>query len=135
MKKMILLLLLMIASGCETNGGEMTSRELPSTTLSQAYPGDISDVSMIELLNGSTGERVSIDTKVVIQNWLNSVKEIELVPDDNQELRVGYLYRITLFEDEQATMSFSPNEINRIYYNENESFSKAVEELFIRYLE
>ncbi|WP_160496906.1 hypothetical protein [Paenibacillus dendrobii] len=121
---------MIFAIGCQSNAEDPKPDQLNPISLTKAYPGSISKVDKVELLDGSTGERRTIVDQKTIQQWLNKIKNIELDPDDNQEGRVGYIFGITLFENEKKTLGFIPNEINNIYYKNNEEFLKPIRAIF-----
>jgi len=129
MKKAIFLMILIFLVGCQSKS-ENQIPQLTPISLINAYPGDISKVNKAELLDGSTGERKTIVDQRIIQDWLNKIKDIVLIPDDNQKQRVGFIFGITLFETEKKVLGFIPNEINNIYYKDNEEFLKPIRALF-----
>lgn len=116
MKKVLILLLMIIVCGCQSTSENSNPNQLNSISLTKIYPGDLSNVNKVELLDGSTGERKTIVDERIVQEWLNKIKEIELIPEDNQEQRTGYTFGITLFENEKNIFGFIPNEINNVYY-------------------
>ncbi|RAR41036.1 hypothetical protein [Paenibacillus sp. MDMC362] len=130
MKKVLILFLMTIVCGCQSKSENSIPTHLISISLTKIYPRDISNVNKVELLDGSTGERKTIVDERIIQEWLNKIKEIELIPDDNQEQRSGYIFGITLFENEDKILGFIPNEINNIYYKANEAFLEPTRALF-----
>ena len=89
---------------------------LEAKTLSEFYGKEFEDVTKIEILNGSTGYKKIVTDKKVINDFLSELKDIQFIPDDNQDERVGFLYSNTLFQGENITFSFSPNEIDDHYY-------------------
>lgn len=125
MKSFIIILLLLI--GCQEKTEPINLKPM---TLSEAYPGDISEVDKIELLDGTSGNREVVKDQKVIEEWINKVKDIELTPDDNQEARVGYIYGISLFVGEELKLGFIPNHINEIYYKTNDEFIEHLESIF-----
>lgn len=106
--------------------------ELKPITISQVYPGNIMCVARIELIDGSSGQRVKIEDKNEIDHFLNEIKDEILTPDDNQEPRVGYIFRIALYEGNELKMDFIPNSINKIYYNPNENLNNILRETFTK---
>jgi len=53
-----------------------------------------------------------------------------MVPDPNQEDRVGYLYGVSLFENKELKLRFTNNEVSGIYYVHNEELVNAIKEFF-----
>lgn len=127
MKQVIVFFLLIIITGCRDNADPVI---LNPISLSKAYPGNITEIDKIELLDGSTGERKVIEDQVVIEQWISKIKDIELIPDDNQEGRVGYVFGISLYEGNEIKLGFIPNQINKIYYKTNNEFTGLIRELF-----
>jgi hypothetical protein len=115
----------MILTGCQTIE-DNHQKPLKLITLTEAYPGEISKVSKVELLDGSTGERIIVNDRKIIQDWLDQIKEVSLIPDENQEQRAGYIFSIALFEGDTKKLGFIPNEINNVYYKTNEEFVEPI---------
>lgn len=123
----LLLSLLVILSGC---GKREPEPELTTQELHELYPGDIDNVDYIEIRDGSTGELVRIKDQAVIRDWVSEVRHFEFVPDPNQEDRVGFLYAVTLYEHEEAKLSFTPSSTSGHYYIHNEELRLKIKELF-----
>lgn len=104
--------------------------QLEPITLSKAYPGNILDADKIELLDGSTGERKTIKQENQINTFIRQIKDIELVPDENQEQRVGNIYNISLFRGEEKKLGFVSDEINGINYKANLKFQGYIQAFF-----
>jgi hypothetical protein len=98
-------------------------------TLEEIYQGNLSEVSKIEIRRGS-GELKIITDKATVQGWLNSIKDINFVPDKNQDIRKGYLYYVKLFEEEDVKLSFDSTKIFDFYYVRNEQILEKLEFLF-----
>lgn len=101
-------------------------------TISQAYPGSIMNVTKIELIDGSSGERIKIENKNEIDNFLNEIKDLVLEPDKNQEGRVGYIYRLALYEGDELKMDFLPTSINHTYYILNEELNNKLKKIYTK---
>lgn len=125
LKKFIAFLILLFVVGCESD-----SIVLKPTTLSNEYPGNISNVDKVELVDGSSGERKIVADKIVVQEWLNQIKDIELMPDENQEGKVGYLFRMALYEGEQNKFEFYSFSLNNVYYETNQEFVEPIRTFF-----
>lgn len=126
MKRILLLLLLLLLAACQSNN-EAT---LLPITIEEAYPGNMMDVTMIELIDGSSGERVKLTRKSEIDSLLHDIKDLVLEPDPNQEGRVGYLYRLVLYEEERLTLDFLPTAMNETYYLLNEQLHGILQQLY-----
>lgn len=110
--------------------GKSTLPELNPITLAQAFPGDILKTDRIELLDGSTGETRTVVDPAAIREWLTEIKDIRLIPDDNQEGRAGYRFGIQLFQGEEPKLGFIPNSIKNVYYETNEQLESKVQAFF-----
>lgn len=130
MRQTLILLFMILLFGCNSNTEDLDSKQLNPTTLSEAYPGTISNVNKVELLDGSTGERKTIEDRKLVQEWLIQIKDVELIPDENQEPRVGYLFGITLYEDSTKKLGFISYSINNVYYQNNEDFVGPIRTFF-----
>lgn len=122
----LLLPLVFVLGGC---GQAEPEPSLTTQKLSDLYPGDIGNVDYIEIRSGSTGKLVKVTDKWVIKNWIDEVRNLEFVPDPNQEDRVGYLYWVTLYENQEAKLSFTPSSTGGHYYLHNDQLHKKIEEL------
>ncbi|MBP3965119.1 hypothetical protein [Paenibacillus lignilyticus] len=129
MKRITILLLIIFLAGSQFHLGGSAAKLRP-ITLAEVYPGDIRRVTKMELLNGSSGERATVEDKETISQWINQVKDLKLKPDENQEARTGYVFGISLFEGEMKTMGFTPNGIGEVYYESNPQFEAFTRSLF-----
>jgi len=84
-------------------------------TLNDFYQKSIEDVTKIEIIDGSTGDKKVVNDKQIIDDLLYQIKEIKFIPDENHEKRTGYLYNVTLFQEKES-FSISSNQIDDIYY-------------------
>ncbi|WP_123039389.1 hypothetical protein [Cohnella candidum] len=116
-------------TACRDND-KPTPVDLNPITLAQAYPGDILKTDRIELLDGSTGETRTVEDPAAIREWLTAIKNIRLIPDDNQEGRAGYRFGIQLFQGEELKLGFIPNSVQNVYYESNEELETKVQAFF-----
>lgn len=114
------MVLILVITGCS---------KLEPMTFEEIYSGDLSEVSKIEIRHGN-GELKEITDQSIINSWLDSLKNIVFEPSTNQDGQVGYLYNVSLFEEEILTLSFSTTQINDVYYNENEQVLQQLHSLF-----
>ncbi|MFD1176008.1 hypothetical protein ACFQ3W_06755 [Paenibacillus puldeungensis] len=119
--------MLLLVTGCY---GSKESIVLQPATLSEIYPGNILKVNKVELLDGSSGERKVIEDQGKIKKWINLIKDIKLIPDSNQEDRVGFIYGISLYEEDELKLGFVLNHINKIYYKNNIEFEAHIQAFF-----
>ena len=102
----IVYMLLMFLVGCNS---------LESNTLPQLYKGQFVDVDQMIIKDGTTGSQKIITEKVVIEEFLQKIKDIQFIPEVNQEPSKGYQYGITLLEGEKSFL-FTLNQVNNHYY-------------------
>jgi len=84
-------------------------------TLNDFYQKSIEDVTKIEIIDGSTGDKKVVNDKQIIDDLLYQIKEIKFIPDENQKKRTGYLYNVTLYQGNES-FSISSNQVDDIYY-------------------
>ena len=99
----------------------LTGCGLETKTFTEFYKNDLEDVTKIQIHDGSTGSIETAKSKIitdekVIDEFLSEIKDVQFIPEENQEDRVGFLYSITLYEDEQMTFIFTENEVTDYYY-------------------
>lgn len=98
----------------------LTGCGLETKTFTEFYESDIEDVTKIKILDGSTGYSKFITDKTVINEFLGEIKDIQFIPEENQEDREGYRYSISLFQDEEMTLSFTLND--HYYYTKSDIY-------------
>lgn len=123
------LIFLTVLVSCKESGQEALSKPKPMT-LGEAYPGDIMKADRIELLDGSTGEIAIVEDPDAVRAWIRGIKDIRLEPDGNQEGRVGYRFRISLFEGVASKLDFNPTSIGGVYYKPNQRLDVQVKAFF-----
>lgn len=126
MKRLIILLILLLCTACQ----DTDKITLSPITIAEVYPGNIMNVTTIELIDGSSGARVRLENKGEIDRLLNDIKDLVLEPDHNQEDRAGYIYRLALYEENELKMDFLPTAINQTYYTFNEQLHSILKELY-----
>ncbi|WP_431810676.1 hypothetical protein [Lysinibacillus capsici] len=95
----------------------LTGCGLETKTLTEFYKNDLEDVTKIQVQDGGTGYSKITTDKKVIDEFLSEIKDVQFIPEENQEDRAGFLYSITLYEDEQMTFIFTENYVNDYYYD------------------
>lgn len=128
---LLLSLVLLLLSGCRPFGEN--KEPLATKTLEQLYPGDLAEVDAVEIRSGSTGQLVKVTDSVAVRTWLNEVRNMDFIPDPNQEDRTGYLYAVMLYEGEEQELSFTNISTEEYYYIHNDAMMKRVEKLFKEY--
>ena len=126
MKRMMVLLILLLCTACQ----DTDKVALSPITIAEVYQGNIMDVTMIELIDGSSGARVQLVNMDEIDRLLNDIKDVVLEPDPNQEDRTGYIYRLALYEGDELRLDFLPTAINQTYYMFNEQLHSLLQELY-----
>jgi len=94
----------------------LTGCGLETKTLPEFYGKELDEVSKIVIWDGSTGYKKKITDKALIDKFLNTIKEIKFIPEENQEKRVGWRYSINLYEKDKRTFQFTLNEVEGHYY-------------------
>ena len=94
----------------------LTGCGLETKTFTEFYKNDLEEVTKIQVQDGNTGYSKIITDKKVIGEFLSEIKDVQFIPEKNQEDRAGFLYAITLYEGEQMTFIFTENEVTDYYY-------------------
>ena len=111
MKKLVgLLFVVLMLVGCSG------INSLETKTLTEFYDKNLQNVSKIVIVDGSTGYKKTIVDNAVIESFLDEIKDIKFIPEDNQEARVGWRYSITLSQDDVYTFQFGLTQVNDNYY-------------------
>jgi len=99
-------------------------------TLEEFYRNaKIEKVDKVIIQDGSTGYSKAITKQEQIRELLNLMKDIEFIPQDNQEKRVGWRYGIALFDGEKE-FKFTLSEIDNTYYDSNPDIYPIVENYY-----
>ncbi|MGE7979631.1 hypothetical protein [Psychrobacillus sp. NPDC093200] len=108
----------------------LTGCGLETLTIEDYYKNDLEDVSEIEIFDGSNGSSRATTNKEEIMSFIKEVKDIKFIPDEDQSERDGFLYSITFYEGDKATLQFGLNQIGDNYYNTEPDIEPIIEELF-----
>ena len=79
----------------------LTGCGLETKTFTEFYKNDLEDVTKIQVKDGSTGYSKITTDKKVIGEFLSKIKDVQFIPEENEEDRTGFLYFITLYQDEE----------------------------------
>jgi|SRR5690625_692042 len=109
----------------------MTGCGLKETTLGELYKGDLSDITKIRVVDGNTGYDVITTDQKQIFDFLNDLKHITFIPEENQEKRDGFMYSISFFENGDVTFQFELSEINGHYYRTEPAMYPIVNEFYM----
>lgn len=123
-RSIILFINLFYLVGCQSEDS------LKPMTFQEIYPDNLSDVTKIEIRHGG-GELKTITDLEIIDDWIDSIKDIIFEPDENQEGRVGYLYSVKLFEENDVKIFFDTSEIGEYYYKSNNQIVERIDKLFV----
>ncbi|WP_342541779.1 hypothetical protein MHH33_11150 [Paenisporosarcina sp. FSL H8-0542] len=122
-RSIALFLCLFFIVGCQSEV------QLKPMTFQEIYPANLSHVTKIEIRHGG-GKLKTITDVEIIDDWLDSIKEITFEPEENQEGRVGYKYSVKLFEENDVKIFFTTSKINDFYYKTNNQIMERTEKLF-----
>lgn len=114
---------------------QVDQKTVNPTSIADLYSGDILNVDKIVLVDGSTGERLSVMDSDQVTKILGLIKDESIIPEENQEGSVGYRFRVILYENDKLTLDFTPNQIQGIYYKSNEKLYQNLEEVFKEYFD
>lgn len=103
---------------------------LKTTTVSEFYKEDLQDVTKIVIVDGSTGYEKTVTDSKVIDIFINEIKEVKFIPQENQEKREGWRYSINLFDKEGESFQFGTSEVNGHYYDTEPDILHIVEEFY-----
>ncbi|KOS60866.1 hypothetical protein FJQ98_17790 [Lysinibacillus agricola] len=99
-------------------------------TLEEFYKdAKIENVDKVIIQDGSTGYAKTITKQEQIGEFLNLIKDIEFIPQDNQEERTGWLYGIALLDGEKEFI-FTLSEIDNTYYDSKSDIHPIVENYY-----
>ncbi|WP_250886601.1 hypothetical protein [Bacillus sp. SM2101] len=101
-------------------------------TLLQLYEHQLSKVSTVTIVDGSTGYKKTVIDQQVIEAFLENIQYVKFIPDVNQEQRDGFRYAITLYEMEDVTFKFSLTKVDGVYYHTEPDMFPIVDEFYNR---
>ncbi|WP_240254783.1 hypothetical protein [Fredinandcohnia quinoae] len=90
----------------------------------------MSKVTKIAIVDGSTGYQKTIEDNKVINDFLNDIKDIKFIPDENQESRSGLDYGISLHQNGEETFHFALTRVNGHYYHTEPAIYPIVDEFY-----
>jgi hypothetical protein len=117
---LLVILIFIVLTGCG----------LETKTLPQFYDEDLSEVTKIVIFDGNTGYKKTIEDKKAINDFLDDIKDIKFIPDENQESRDGFNYAITLYENEKETFQFGLTQVNDHYYHTEPDIFPIVDKFY-----
>lgn len=116
---LMMLICLLLLSAC-SNGKTQTLEEFYKDA-------KIENVDKVIIQDGSTGYSKTITNQEQINEFLSLINKIEFTHEENQEIREGWKYVITLFDKE---FKFPLNAIDITYYDTNPDIHTIVEDYF-----
>ena len=105
----------------------LTACGLQSGTLADLYEEDLAGVSQISIIDGRTGEKISISDTGTIDAFLEDMEGVTFSPLEDQSAGEGYIYWVRLFEDGDETFSLSSSTIGEHHYASTPNFHPIVE--------
>ncbi|MCA0972326.1 hypothetical protein LCM20_17090 [Halobacillus litoralis] len=94
----------------------LTGCGLEEKTLAEFYEEDLKDVSKIVMTDGNTGYKETVTDKEAVNTFIDEIKDIKFLPEENQEARTGFNYSISFFDGNEETFQFGPTQVNENYY-------------------
>jgi len=110
---MIATVMILILNGCQSSikpdqsGVSKVPKELHTF-----YPDDITQVDSIEMMSGSDGTKRTTTDQVLIQEWIEKVRDLEIVLDPDQEDATGVLFHVTMLEQGKEVLYMTPTDMN-----------------------
>ncbi|MCC3377066.1 hypothetical protein [Cohnella sp. REN36] len=124
--------LLLLAACSKVTENVSPSPKPQPAKFAELYPGDMTRITKIHMMNGSNGERRAIEDPQLIREWTARVRDLVLTPDPDQGGRTGYLYALKCWERDEERLLFLPNEINRVWYLPNDDMFDAAKWLYAK---
>ncbi|MCP1423864.1 uncharacterized lipoprotein YehR (DUF1307 family) [Paenibacillus sp. DS2363] len=105
--------MVLILSGCQSsNQPDQVEVNKVQKELHTFYPGDITQVDSIEMMTGGDGTKKTTTDQVLIQEWIEKVRDLEIVIDPDQEDATGVLFHVTMFEQGEEVLYMTPTDMN-----------------------
>ncbi|MFS1515151.1 hypothetical protein V1503_01350 [Bacillus sp. SCS-151] len=98
----------------------------------QLYEHQLSKVSTVTIVDGSTGYKKTVIDQQVIDAFLENIQYVKFIPDENQEQRDGFRYAITLYEMEDVTFNFSLTKVDGVYDHTEPDMFPILDEFYNR---
>lgn len=114
------LLFLIFFSGCG----------LETKTLEEFYEEDLYEVSKIIIVDGNTGESITNTDREQIKLFMDEVRNIKFIPEEDQSKRDGFNYSITFFREGEETFQFGVTEIDGNYYHTEPDLEPIIDEFY-----
>ncbi|WP_234447833.1 hypothetical protein [Viridibacillus soli] len=80
---------------------------IETKTLEEFYEKDLSKVCEIKIVDGNTGEESFSTDQEKIDDFINDIRDIEFIPDENQEKRDGFHYSIYISYSKMAKKRYN----------------------------
>lgn len=110
---MIATVMILILSACQSSNKlvQVGVSKVPKE-LQTFYPGDITQVDSIEMMSGSDGTKKITTDQVLIREWIEKVRDLEIILDPDQEDTTGVLFHLTMFEQGKEVLYMTPTVMN-----------------------
>lgn len=122
-----------LVSGCM---GSQASDERPDVShlepqllTEMMQEAGVTEVDSLEIQSGSTGEKKRTTDSALIENFMSQIAEVIYTPDPNQEERIGWIYRVTVKDDDNS-FEFYPHYVEDVYYKADGDVGGMMEALF-----
>jgi len=108
----------------------LTGCGLEQKSFAQFYEEDLGEVTKIVITDGNTGYEKTIEEKSKIKSLIEQMKDVQFIPDENQEQRDGFNYAISLFEKEERIFQFGLTKVNDHYYHTKPDLYPIIDQFY-----
>ncbi|MCP1187461.1 hypothetical protein [Paenibacillus sp. 1781tsa1] len=123
--------MVLILSGCQSsNQPDQVGVSKAPKELHTFYPGDITQVDSIEMMSGGDGTKKTTTDQVLIQEWIEKVRDLEIVLDPDQEDATGVLFHVTMFEQGKEVLYMTPTDMNHQRMQPQLELAERMSELY-----
>ncbi|MCH1626712.1 hypothetical protein [Fredinandcohnia quinoae] len=103
---------------------------LETKTLSEFYEGNLEEVNKVVIADGTTGGKKTLNDSKQIKDFLDKIKDIKFIPEENQEDVKGWRYSVALYVDDEETFKFLPSQVNGNYYYTEPEMIPIIDDLY-----
>ncbi|WP_458124687.1 hypothetical protein [Paenibacillus sp. Z3-2] len=123
--------MVLILSGCQSSikPDQVVVSKVPKE-LHTFYPGDITQVDSIEMMSGGDGTIKITTDQVLIQEWIEKIRNLEIILDPDQEDTTGVLFHITMFEQGKEVLYMTPIDMNHQRMQPQLELAERMSELY-----
>ncbi|MGG0179125.1 hypothetical protein [Gottfriedia acidiceleris] len=106
----------------------LTGCNMTNNSFSEVLHENLNKINKIEVTNGQNGENTVITEQKAINNFISNIKDIKFTQNKNSDVK-GWLYSITLYNQDKKVMSFTTSEIKGKTKKDNEKLVTSIETL------